>query len=118
MVKALRKLGTCLLFLFLLSSIAEAQDVVGIVVTGNNVNVRSAPGTKGKVYAQASAGREFLVDPVPIQDKSDRSTWYKILFYISEMDGRIYQAHKLSVYKPHNRNHIATRKSALIDCVC
>ena len=96
--KAIWKCGACLLFLFLFSSLAEAQDVIKIVVTGDNVNIRSAPSSKGKVYAQASNGEEFLVDPVLIQDNSDKSTWYKILFYVSEMDGSIFQAHKLPTY--------------------
>ena len=78
---------------------AEARDVIGVVVTGDNVNIRSAPSAKGKALAQASEGEAFLVDPVPIRDNSDNSEWYKILFSTSIMDDKIYQAHKLSQYE-------------------
>ena len=80
------------------ASVASAQDVVRVVVTGNNVNVRSAPSSKGKVYGQVDSDTAFLVDPALIRDKSDKSEWYKILFSVSEMDGSIYQAHKLQTY--------------------
>ncbi|MCL2010870.1 MAG: hypothetical protein FWG71_10075, partial [Synergistaceae bacterium] len=88
----------CFLFLFLCSPFAEAQDVIGGVVTGDNVNIRSAPSSRGKALAQAAEGDTFLVDPVPIRDGSDNSEWYKILFSTSIMDDTIYQAHKLSQY--------------------
>ena len=88
----------CFLFLFLFSPFAEAQDVIGVVVTGDNVNIRSEPSSGGKVLAQASESETFLVDPSPIRDGSDNSEWYKILFSTSMMDDTIFQAHKLSQY--------------------
>ena len=59
LVKALGKFGMFLLSLFLFSSFAEAQDMLRAVVTGDNVNIRSAPNTKGKVYRQAYKGDVF-----------------------------------------------------------
>ena len=98
MVKALNKCGICLLFLLLFSSFAEAHDVIKAVVAAVNVNIRSAPSSKGKIHAQASSGEEFLVDPLPVRDGSDGSEWYKILFSTNAMNGTIFQAHKLSKY--------------------
>jgi len=80
------------------ASIAAAQDIIKIVVTGDSVNLRSEPSTKGKVYCQVNFNTAFLADPVPIRDRSDNSEWYKILFTFSELDNRIIQTHKLSVY--------------------
>ena len=77
---------------------AEAQDVVRVVVTGDNVSIRSEPISKGKVHTQASDGEVFLVDPVSVRDRSDNSEWYKILFSTSVMDDTIFQAHKLPAY--------------------
>ena len=87
-------------FLFPNSSLsfAEAKDVVRGFVTGDNVNIRSAPSTKGKVHMQAWSGACFLVDPLPIRDGSDNSEWYKILFSVIEQNGVIQQAHKLQEY--------------------
>jgi len=76
----------------------DAQNIIKIVVTGNAADIRSAPSSKGKVYGQAETGWEYLVDSATIQDKSDKSTWYKILFSIDEFDGRISQLHKSSTY--------------------
>ena len=75
MAKVFGKWGTCLLFLFMLSFPAEAQDVIKVAVTGDDVNIRSAPNSKGKILAQAFNGQEFLVDSAPVQDTSDKSTW-------------------------------------------
>ncbi|MCL1876104.1 MAG: SH3 domain-containing protein [Synergistaceae bacterium] len=102
MVKAFRKCVMCLLFLFLFSSLAEAQDINRAVVTGDNVNIRSGPSAKSKVFHQSSSGTVFLVDSVAIRDESDNSEWYKILFSINMMDGNIfgfYQAHRESIYE-------------------
>jgi hypothetical protein len=82
---------------------ATVPGIVRISVTGDKVNIRSAPGTKGKVHAQVNKGDAFLVDSVPIRDGSDNSEWYKILFYVSRIELQDYgyqflQAHKMSVY--------------------
>jgi len=97
LVKALRKYGICLLFLFMFSSYAEAQDILRAVVTGDEVNIRSAPSSKGKVFGRVDKYYTFLVDAVPIQDESDGSKWYKILF---DYDFNFYflQAHRMHSY--------------------
>ncbi|MCL1941862.1 MAG: hypothetical protein FWG09_07950 [Synergistaceae bacterium] len=90
------------MLLFLFSSLAEAQNIVRAVVTGDNVNIRSEPSAKSKVLHQAGSGTVFLVDSAPIRDKSDNSEWHKILFSITMMDGNIYgfyQAHRLPIYE-------------------
>ena len=75
-------------------SCAEALDVIKVVVTGDKVNIRSAPRVKGKVYRQSDDGECFFVDPVPIKDNDDNSEWYKILFWIDAFGDRIYRADK------------------------
>jgi len=82
---------------------AETLDVIRVVVTGDNVNIRSAPSSKGKVYRQADSGDAFLVDPAPIRDSGDNSEWYKILFDVGRIEHEWYgyhflQAQKMSVH--------------------
>jgi hypothetical protein len=79
---------------------ADVPDVVRISVTGDKVNIRSAPDTKGKVHAQVDRGEAFLVDPVPVRNKSDNTEWYKILFWVGgDMDFYHFrQVQKMSAY--------------------
>ena len=87
------------LFLLLFASFAGAQEVIKVTVTGDAVNIRSAPSIKGEIYRQAYKGESFVVESIPIKDKSDNSEWYKILFLINETEiCSFYQAHKMDRY--------------------
>ena len=95
----MKKIAVALLFLAAFCDAAEPRELIKVSVTGENVNIRSAPSTKGKILEQAAYGMDFIVESDVIQDKSDRSVWYKIVFFVSEMDGSFTQAHKMSVFE-------------------
>ena len=80
----------------------EAQSVIKVVVTGDNVNIRSAPSANGKIYGQAHSGSYFLVDPVSVRDKGDNSEWYKILFDIDAFGEIIRQTDKQPAFEYTN----------------
>lgn len=94
----MKKLVIALFVLILLSSAAMAQELIRVVVNGENVNIRSAPSSKSKVYDKAGMGDIFLVEPTLIQDKSDKSTWYKIVFDLRGMDEDFQQPQLSAVY--------------------
>jgi hypothetical protein len=64
------------------------SDIMSTVITGNNVNVRNAPNTKGKVLFQVSRdeGDSLIIDKTPIKDNSGQ-IWYKILYCGESYEG-------------------------------
>jgi hypothetical protein len=67
-------------------------DLLMIVnITGDNVNVRSAPNAQGKVLFQVSNEDFLAVNKKPIQDSSGQE-WYEVIFHMGSEDdefGRI-----------------------------
>jgi hypothetical protein len=58
----------------------NAALLMVVNITGDNVNVRSAPNEKGKVLFQVSKDKDFLVvTKKPAQDGSGQE-WYKVIF--------------------------------------
>jgi len=100
-----------LMFIFVFCSPGDAYDVfmltgeqgvIRVVVTGDNVNIRSAPSVKGKAYTQTNSGACFLVASVPVRDESDNSEWYRILFDIDAFGDIIYQTNKMPLFQYAN----------------
>ena len=74
------------LLLLLLCGTASAE-IIRAVVSGDNVNLRMAPSSKGKIIARARTGDVFLVHPVSFNDIGDNSTWFKVLYTTNMMNG-------------------------------
>jgi hypothetical protein len=75
----------------------DASKLIKVEVTGTNINIRSEPSSKGKVIRQASKKDDFgetcfIVDSSNIQNKNDKTEWYKIVFEIDNFSVDIIQS--------------------------
>lgn len=89
MKKSVKRLGImlCIATLFLCSA-AWGEELLKATVTGDNVNMRSAPNTKGKVLNSESSGAILFVDKKPVYDKEGKMNWYRVRYaYEAGMDG-------------------------------
>jgi hypothetical protein len=73
-------------------------NIIKLSITEENVNLLSAPETKGKVLDQAYTNLMYIAEAQPIQGKDGKSKWYKLLLAINEMDGSMAQINKLPNY--------------------
>jgi hypothetical protein len=93
----MKKFVVTLFLLFLLYGEAVAQNLIKLIVTGDNVNLRDAPNSKGKVLSQAFRDNVFIVDATPVQAK-DKSMWHKIIFSVDDYFDHLAQVHKLPIF--------------------
>lgn len=56
------------------------------------MNTRNKPSTTGQIVEQlgASTSGSFIVDAAVIEDKASNRKWYKILYFVSDMDAETY----------------------------
>ena len=109
MKKSVKRLGImlCIAALFLCSA-AWGEELLKATVAGNNVNMRSAPNTKGEVLQIENTGAILFVDKVPIYDKDGKMNWYRVRYeYTEGMDG-IYLADCAESYHP-NKLYISAK---------
>jgi hypothetical protein len=75
-----------------------AALLLAVNVTGDNVNVRGAPNTKGEVLFKAGKEDSFVVNKYPIKDSSGQE-WYEIIFrYIVFSEDEAEEAGEESTY--------------------
>ena len=57
-----------------------------VVLKGKNINIRSAPSTKGKVVENRSNTDDgaYLADPRPIYDSASNMNWYHLTYYLGD----------------------------------
>lgn len=80
-------LALCVVALFFCST-AWSEELLKATITGNSVNMRSAPNTKGKVLTVDNTGAVLFVGRTPIYDKEGKMNWYRIFYrYTDGMDG-------------------------------
>ncbi|GHV30126.1 hypothetical protein FACS1894167_10480 [Synergistales bacterium] len=72
----------------------SGKKLVRITVNDENVKIRTTPGSKGKVIEDTGTSI-YIAEAQTIQDKGDKSKWYKILFAFNEYDETISQVNKL-----------------------
>jgi hypothetical protein len=62
----------------------------------DSVPVYAAPSDKGKLISELSTYETpgFLVDPNPIVGKTDKSTWYKVIFVCDDFGNSLQQVQK------------------------
>jgi hypothetical protein len=76
------------------------QDYVRIIMTGDKVNIRSLPSSKGEILFQARMGDSFGVKTQTIK-APDGSLWYRILYGEDER-GELSEAEGLPGYESSN----------------
>jgi hypothetical protein len=79
----------------------DVDRLVKMAVIVDGAELRAEPRSKGKVLARAdtegiNSFDILFVDPVLIQDKSDNSRWYKVLFTSDTWSGGFSQPNKIS----------------------
>ena len=67
---------------------AAPEGFVKLAITGTNVFVRPLPQASGPFTAKASTGDVFIAEQWPVENETDYSQWYRIIFAIKN-DGSI-----------------------------
>ena len=100
---SLKKICLCILTLLtfcITTSPSWAGKPLWANVIGENVNTHNKPSTTGQIVEQlgASISGPFIVDATVIEDKGSNLKWYKILYFVSDMDGETYYPAKGALY--------------------
>ena len=65
------------------STQAAPEGFVKLAITGKDVNLRPLPQANGGVVAQANTGDVFIAEQWPIENTSEESQWYRIIFAVN-----------------------------------
>ena len=63
---------------------AAPEGFVKLAITGTDVNLRPLPHAGGTVITQASTGDVFIAEQWPIDNTTEKSQWYRIVFAIKD----------------------------------